>query len=249
MKECPQCGYQRQQKDDDIGIPPTECPKCGIIYDKVTAAKDQPPSAPQQQQQQRQPLSKSTPQSGSKTARYAITALVAIIAVIAVVHSLPYLKTTAIGKLIYGKPPTGISYVDTEGQIRMVPSFQRPALVGFWIQGCRYCARVMSILNRIRQQYPPERLDVVAFYLNEIETSELRSIRNRMGYDMIIAEAQPPVELIAALDRAYRIRGPGRDIYVVDTKGKIRAIDTSDLGKSRGDIESEIIEALRKVNP
>jgi len=248
MKECPQCGYQRQQKDDDIGIPPTECPKCGIIYEKITAARDQPPPQPQQQQPQTQKVSKSTPRAGSKTARYAIGMLIVIIAAISVVHSLPYLKTTAIGKLIYGKPPAGISYVDTEGQIRVVPSSQRPAIVGFWIQGCRYCERVMAILNRIRRQYPPEKLDVVAFYLNEIDTSELRSIRNRMGYDMIIAEAQPPVELIAALDKRYRIRGPGRDIYVVDTKGKLQAIDTGDLGKSRWDIEVEIIEAVNRMN-
>jgi len=34
MKTCPSCGYERQQKDEGI-IPATECPKCGIIYEKA----------------------------------------------------------------------------------------------------------------------------------------------------------------------------------------------------------------------
>jgi len=32
MKKCPQCGYVR--KESDAIIPATECPKCGIIYEK-----------------------------------------------------------------------------------------------------------------------------------------------------------------------------------------------------------------------
>ena len=35
MTECLNCGYERQAKDEGI-VPPTECPKCGIIYDKAT---------------------------------------------------------------------------------------------------------------------------------------------------------------------------------------------------------------------
>ena len=35
MTVCLNCGYERQPKDEGI-IPPTECPKCGIIYDKAT---------------------------------------------------------------------------------------------------------------------------------------------------------------------------------------------------------------------
>ena len=35
MTVCFNCGYERQLKDEGI-IPPTECPKCGIIYDKAT---------------------------------------------------------------------------------------------------------------------------------------------------------------------------------------------------------------------
>ncbi len=34
-KKCPNCGYRRQEKDNEYGIPLTECPKCGAIYEKV----------------------------------------------------------------------------------------------------------------------------------------------------------------------------------------------------------------------
>lgn len=41
MKRCPNCGYERQLKDDEYKIiPTTECPKCGIIYDKWTSTKN-----------------------------------------------------------------------------------------------------------------------------------------------------------------------------------------------------------------
>ena len=40
MKECLNCGYERQPKDEGI-IPPTECPRCGIIYDKVTPHRNE----------------------------------------------------------------------------------------------------------------------------------------------------------------------------------------------------------------
>lgn len=39
MKICPNCGYERQQKDEGM-IPETECPKCGIIYDKIEKQKN-----------------------------------------------------------------------------------------------------------------------------------------------------------------------------------------------------------------
>lgn len=39
---CPKCGYERQPKDDEYKIiPETECPKCGIIYDKWTVLADE----------------------------------------------------------------------------------------------------------------------------------------------------------------------------------------------------------------
>jgi len=34
MTICPNCGYERQPRDHGF-IPETECPRCGIIYDKV----------------------------------------------------------------------------------------------------------------------------------------------------------------------------------------------------------------------
>jgi hypothetical protein len=34
MKKCLNCGYERQPKDEGI-VPPTECPRCGILYGKI----------------------------------------------------------------------------------------------------------------------------------------------------------------------------------------------------------------------
>lgn len=33
MRVCPKCNYERQPKDDEF-TPTTECPKCGVIYEK-----------------------------------------------------------------------------------------------------------------------------------------------------------------------------------------------------------------------
>src|SRR4030042_2234111 len=40
MTKCLNCGYERQPKDEGI-IPPTECPRCGIIYDKAAPHKNE----------------------------------------------------------------------------------------------------------------------------------------------------------------------------------------------------------------
>jgi lysylphosphatidylglycerol synthetase-like protein (DUF2156 family) len=41
MKECINCGYERQPKDDEQGlIPQTECPRCGAIYEKMEKLKE-----------------------------------------------------------------------------------------------------------------------------------------------------------------------------------------------------------------
>jgi len=34
MKQCPKCGYERKPKDDQI-VTLNECPRCGLIYDKL----------------------------------------------------------------------------------------------------------------------------------------------------------------------------------------------------------------------
>jgi hypothetical protein len=42
VKVCPNCGYERQQKDNEVGIVPSnECPKCRIIYDKATPLRSE----------------------------------------------------------------------------------------------------------------------------------------------------------------------------------------------------------------
>ena len=41
--KCPKCGYQRQHRDD-LFVADSECPACGVVYTKYTAAE--PPAAP-----------------------------------------------------------------------------------------------------------------------------------------------------------------------------------------------------------
>ena len=36
VRACPNCGYQRQPRDDELA-PQSECPKCGVIYEKAEA--------------------------------------------------------------------------------------------------------------------------------------------------------------------------------------------------------------------
>ena len=38
-KKCPNCEYRRQEKDNDGVVPLTECPKCGVIYEKFILEK------------------------------------------------------------------------------------------------------------------------------------------------------------------------------------------------------------------
>jgi Zn ribbon nucleic-acid-binding protein len=111
MKECPKCGYVRQQKDDEIGIPFTECPRCGIIYDKINdRVNSAPPPA-----RQRSGTTKSTPKSDSKLARYIVGALLGIVVAIAVIHGVPYLKETAIGRLFQDKTLVDGWYLNAQG--------------------------------------------------------------------------------------------------------------------------------------
>lgn len=37
IKSCPNCGYERQPKDDELALQ-SECPKCGVIYEKAEAS-------------------------------------------------------------------------------------------------------------------------------------------------------------------------------------------------------------------
>ncbi len=44
-KECINCGYERQPKDDEHGlVPKTECPRCGAIYEKMEKLRERYPS-------------------------------------------------------------------------------------------------------------------------------------------------------------------------------------------------------------
>ena len=115
MKECANCGYERQQKDDAIGIPLTECPRCGIIHDKIADSGSNVPPTPQSNQGKR--LNESVPKRNTKTAsRFIVGALIGIIVAIAVIHAAPYIKKTAIGRLFQDKTQIEASVRDVKIQ-------------------------------------------------------------------------------------------------------------------------------------
>ena len=39
LRVCPKCNYQRTPNDDKV-VPENECPKCGVIYEKVVQKKE-----------------------------------------------------------------------------------------------------------------------------------------------------------------------------------------------------------------
>lgn len=149
-------------------------------------------------------------------------------------------------RLAHGQVPS-IGYTDVSGAARRVPRSDPPTVVGFWITNCAYSERVMSVLNDIRQRYPEGQIDVVAFFLNPIAPAQLRAIRSREGYRMIVAPAQPPVELVATLDEEYGIHAPGRDIYVVARSGRLRRVDASDWDTPQARIESQVVELIERT--
>jgi hypothetical protein len=137
MKECLNCGYVRQPKDDEFGIvPPTECPRCGIIYDKITDSGNKPLSTLKSHHEKRS--DKSAPGSANKTARYIVGAFIGIFVVIAAIHAAPYLKKTAIGKLFQDKTQVGGWYMNAQGYDLAVTEFNKiakPLLLYFYGSG------------------------------------------------------------------------------------------------------------------
>ena len=123
MKECLNCGYERQPKDDGI-IPPTECPRCGIIYDKVT-----PPGNKKTHLSSSFPDSEKTPKENLRTGKllaYIFLALVIIVVVPVGIKQYPAIK-----KIIFGdwyKNASGLERAYKEQQ-----STGKPILVFFAI--------------------------------------------------------------------------------------------------------------------
>jgi thiol-disulfide isomerase/thioredoxin len=150
------------------------------------------------------------------------------------------------------KHPSGprvpdLAYTDVAGQARKLRGTGKPAVIGFWIADCPYCERMMAVLNKVRRDYPEEQVDVVGFYLNRTTPQALKELGAGQNYAMTLAQAQPPTELVAALDKGFAIRGVGRDIYLVDKDGGFRTVDVSDLETPFKDIYPRITEFLEQA--
>lgn len=155
-----------------------------------------------------------------------------------------------LGKRLQGPSAPAVSFTDVDGKTRDFRKLERPMAVGFWIEDCPYCANAMAVLNSVRQENPPEKLDVVGFFLNARSSPDVASLGAREGYWVTLAAGQPPTELIAALDSSFHIRGPGRDIYVIDRAGRYRVVSTVDGGGVRrpeSEIKAEVSALLKEV--
>lgn len=152
-------------------------------------------------------------------------------------------------RLVGPKAPA-IAFTDVDGKTRDFRKLERPMAVGFWIEDCPYCANAMEVLKGVRQENPPEKLDVVGIFLNARSSPDVANLGAREGYWVTLAAGQPPTELIAALDAAFRIRGPGRDIYVIDRAGRYSAVSTVDGSGERrpeADIKADVRARLADV--
>mgnify|MGYP001586539627 FL=1 len=109
---------------------------------------------------------------------------------------------------------------------------------------------MMEVLKSVRQESSADALDVVGFFLNEMSSPDVASLGAREGYWVTLAACQPPTELIAALQSSFNIRGPGRDIYVLDRSGRYRAVSTVDAGgngRPAVEIKAEVSALLKDV--
>lgn len=135
-----------------------------------------------------------------------------------------------------------IKYTDINGKVCHLGK-GRPALVGFWIGNCTYSDHALYLLSAAREKYPETQLDVTGFYLNDISSAELTRLSN--GLRFTVAAAQPPVDLVASLAKTFKFDAPGRALYVVSGKGRIREVDISDVTADNGSLLKKIDAAVR----
>ena len=140
-----------------------------------------------------------------------------------------------------------LKYTDVTGKVRMLRGTGKPAVIGFWIADCPYCERMMGVLNKVRRDYPEAQADIIGFYFNATTAGALKELGAAKNYERTLVQAQPPTELVAALDKGFSPRGVGRDIYLVDKDGGIHTVDVSDLETPFKDIYPKITEFLTQA--
>jgi thiol-disulfide isomerase/thioredoxin len=147
------------------------------------------------------------------------------------------------------RPAPVVPYTDVAGGRHALNHAMKPTVVGFWITHCGYSRRMMSVLGRVRGRYGADQVDVVGFELNPMSDAEVASNASNEGYDngATLAAAQQNEDLIRRLAEGFKIRGPGRDIYVVDRKGRyhaVAAVDWQDHPRDPNSVESDVAARL-----
>ena len=121
-----------------------------------------------------------------------------------------------------------VTYADVSGEVHYLAGTAKPALIVFWLNGSEQSTKAMNLLAAIRPDYAENKLDLIGFYMDEINSEALSQTAQSSSYFFTIAGAAQTPELKAALFKSFHVRGPGKDIYVVDKAGKITAVDVSD---------------------
>ncbi|MSP18632.1 MAG: hypothetical protein EXR74_03575 [Bdellovibrionales bacterium] len=125
----------------------------------------------------------------------------------------------------------------------------KPTLTSFWIEPCGYSDRVLKILNEIKALYPPDALDIVAFYANPIENGLLETIKKQKGLTYRLASLQQSIDIQQGLTKSFHGARMGGDIFLVNSKGEVTHVDAMKSGKTSADIKSEVLAALSRNVP
>ncbi|MBI5238893.1 MAG: redoxin domain-containing protein, partial [Elusimicrobia bacterium] len=111
-----------------------------------------------------------------------------------------------------------VEFKDLQGNSHSLASLDKPAVVGFWISNCGYCRNMLGILNSVIAKNR-DGADVYGIYLNDVPESEISGAAAEENFSGIAAAAQQRVEVIKTFHETFGIRGPGRDVYVIDRSG------------------------------
>lgn len=237
MSNCPAC-------QGDISQGTESCPHCGVIVSKWrdrSVSRAHAPAPP------REPL-----QIYTGPSLLGIAMWLGLAGLIVAGGVVGYQRMKAAEGL---RVPAGLTYTDVEGQTR---TFQNegtaPTVMAFWISNCGYSQNAMWALNEVRQQYRSDEVDVVGFYVSPGRDAQTMAIAKRENYKVTLATVQNisvgPTALFGELNNAFRMRGVGRDVYVVSTDGRIHtipAVDEEGKPRPRPDIVADVHSVLGTV--
>ena len=149
--------------------------------------------------------------------------------------------------LVFPAKAPSIELVDSRGaHWALGGSKQKPMVIGFWISPCAYSDRILKFMNRVRREYKTEGLDVVGVYLNPIDDASLNALLASKKLEFPVVAGQSSLDQIVTLNSSFGMRGAGVDLYLVDKKGRIHAVDAGQADVKSRDIENDLNKIIKK---